>query len=244
MAYASQSGRARTSASNPQAFGVCQRCGFWYNHVDLRFQFDWRGASLQNLQILVCQPCYDVPTEQLRAIVVPADPIPIQNARVEPFLLDETDYRGVSAPTVYDPVTGIPIPNMVGRATIDGQDLTNQPMGIPTGLEPGAIMPLNGTVHYGVQLPVLSVISSAGYTVTVTCSSPHGLSTNSQVSVEGLSINQANGFYSVTVTTATAFTYTTNLPIAATSLLTATTRIVTANVGIPYGYAQIPQTGS
>ena len=53
MGYASKSGRARTSPSNPQAFAVCDRCGIWYNHVDLKYQFEWRGATLQNIQILV-----------------------------------------------------------------------------------------------------------------------------------------------------------------------------------------------
>ena len=70
MAYASQSGRARTSASNPQAFAVCDRCGIWYNHVDLQWQYDWAGSSLINKRLLVCGRCLDVPQQQLRAIVV------------------------------------------------------------------------------------------------------------------------------------------------------------------------------
>ena len=40
MGYASQAGRARTDASNPQAHAICDRCGFRYNHVDLRWQFE------------------------------------------------------------------------------------------------------------------------------------------------------------------------------------------------------------
>ena len=46
-------GRAKVDASNPRAFGVCDRCGFLYNHKDLRWQYDYRGRSLQNLRILV-----------------------------------------------------------------------------------------------------------------------------------------------------------------------------------------------
>lgn len=110
MAYASQSGRARTSASNPQAHAICDRCGFRYNWVDLRWQYDWRGATMQNIKILVCKPCYDKPQEQLRAIVVPADPTPIVNARVQDFVTAETDYLTVSAQTVLDQTTGIPVP--------------------------------------------------------------------------------------------------------------------------------------
>jgi hypothetical protein len=58
--------------------------------VDLRWQFDWRGAALLNTRILVCRSCQDTPQQQLRSIVVPADPMPIINARPEPFVDDET----------------------------------------------------------------------------------------------------------------------------------------------------------
>jgi hypothetical protein len=85
MAYASQSGRARVSSTNPKAFGICDRCGFLYNHSDLQWQFDWAGASLINKKILVCDTCLDVPQEQLRAIILPADPEPIVNPRVENY---------------------------------------------------------------------------------------------------------------------------------------------------------------
>lgn len=105
MGYASQAGRARTSSSNPQAHAICDRCGFRYNHVNLRWQYDWRGASMQNLRLLVCDDCYDVPQEQLRAIVVPADPTPIVNARVQDFVAAETNTRYTSG-TLLIPTAG------------------------------------------------------------------------------------------------------------------------------------------
>jgi len=83
-------------ASGKWAISECDRCGFRYNWVDLRWQYDWRGASLQNLKILVCETCYDAPQEQLRAIVVPADPTPIVNARVQDFVTAETNTRFTS----------------------------------------------------------------------------------------------------------------------------------------------------
>ncbi len=89
MGYASQSGRARTSVRTPRAFAVCDRCGRWWNHHNLKFQFEWRGPTLMNIRLLVCAPCYDRPQENLRAIVVPADPVPIKNPRTEPFVDDE-----------------------------------------------------------------------------------------------------------------------------------------------------------
>jgi len=243
MAYASRSGRAKTSPSNPQAFGVCDRCGIWYNFANLQWQYDWRGAALQNLRILVCNTCLDTPQEQLRAIVVPADPTPIVNARIENFTSDETDYRSLSAQTVYDPTTGIPVPDSDTRVTQDGSARTTQPLGPPTGLTQSAVMPLNQTTAYGVALPLVSITSNGTTIINVTCSSPHGLSNNSQVSVEGVSNAEAAGFYSVTVTTATAFTYQTGTTVPSGSLLTSGSRIITALVGLPYNYTQIPQTG-
>lgn len=96
MGYASRSGRAVTSSRNPRAHAICDRCGFRYNHDRLRFQMDWAGASMVNKRILVCESCYDMPQEQLRAIVLPADPMPIANPRVENFIQAETNYRVTS----------------------------------------------------------------------------------------------------------------------------------------------------
>lgn len=251
MAYASRSGRARTSPSSPSAHAICDRCGFRYNFSDLHWQFDWRGASLMNIRILVCDRCNDLPAEQLRSIVVPADPTPIINARVEYFLADETDYQAVSYPTVLDPTTGIPIPSTDVLVTEAGDNLTTQPIGVMNGLELGAVMTLNsasGTpVLYGQRLPLLSVIANGGDQVRVTCSSavniaPYNLATNSQIAIEGLSNSDADGFYSITLLSATAFTYQTYGSIAPASLLTPTTDAITCLVGLPLGYDQIPLT--
>lgn len=243
MSYASQSGRARTSPSNPQAHAICDRCGFRYNFVDLQVQYDWRGSALLPLNIYVCRRCLDRPQEQWRSIIVPADPTPIINARVQDFVAAETDYQTISNGTVIDPVTGIPIPSTTILVTQDGEPMINQPIGASVGLEQGAVMPLRGVTHYGVPVPVLSVTGNGTVVVSVTCSSPHGLSTNDQISVEGLSNVLANGFFSVTVTTATAFNYQTYSSIAAGALITPTTRMITAIVGLPYGVVQIPQVG-
>ena len=228
MSYASISGRARTSASNPQAHAICDRCGFRYNHRDLIWQTDYRGPVIQNLRILVCRTCLDKVQDQLRAIVLPIDPEPIMNARVQDFEGAETDFRAVAfAPTV-DPRTGIPVYADDLRVTQDCQNRTTIPYGEPTGLDQNAIMPLqlspqNIPTAYGVVLPVLSV-SASGTTVTVTCSAVHNLQPNDQISVLGLTAG--NGFYSVAVPTATVFTYQTAQPVS--PALTSGTRIVTA----------------
>ena len=243
MGWASKAGRARTSATNPQAHAICDRCGFRYNHVDLKWQFDWRGVALLNTRLLVCNSCYDTPQEQLRAIVVPADPTPIMNARTQDFVAASTDDLTISSATVTDPTTGIPIPATTVITTQDGVDITTQPIGVPVGLQQPAIMPLQGTVAYAVPLPVLSIVANGTATITVTCSSVHNLISNSQISVAGTTNKVADGFYSVTVTTATAFTYMVNSAIAAGSILTGTTKVLTTKVGLPYNYAQIPQAG-
>ena len=133
MAYGSISGRARTNARAPQAHAICDRCGFRYNHVDLRWQFDWAGASLINKRILVCNRCYDRPQEQLRAIVVPADPVPIQNPRVEYFAQYESNTRVTSGQNTTDPVTGIPIYQGDTRITQDDDVRSTQQTGEPPG---------------------------------------------------------------------------------------------------------------
>lgn len=90
MGHGSLSGRARTSIRNPRAHAICDRCGGRFNHDTLQWQMDWAGAGLINKRILVCRGCYDQPQEQLRAVIIPADPVPIQNPRPEPFVDDET----------------------------------------------------------------------------------------------------------------------------------------------------------
>jgi len=89
MAYASKAGRAYASVTRPRAFAVCDRCGIWTFHDRLKWQYQWQGTSLQNIRLLVCARCLDRPQQQLRAIIIPADPVPIQNPRTEPFESDE-----------------------------------------------------------------------------------------------------------------------------------------------------------
>ena len=237
-------GRASVSSRNPSAFAICDRCGFLYNHNRLQWQFDYAGAGLINKRILVCSPCLDTPQNQLRAIVLPADPVPILNPRVQDYVAAETDNIAINAPTVTDFWTGIPMPSTTNVVTQSGQNLTTQPIGQPTGLDQNAVMPLFNQTHYRVVLSPLSISSQTGTsTITVTFSSAHGLNTNDQIAVQGLTNNKADGFYSVTVTTATAFTYQTNNAIPAGGLLQGTTLMVTALVGLPYNYNQIPLTG-
>jgi len=100
MGYASINGRAKTNINNPRAQAVCDRCGFWYSHIDLNWQMDFRGRSLQNLYILVCETCLDDPQPQLKPRIIPPDPLPILNARVEQFCYSEEDDRYTTNPAL------------------------------------------------------------------------------------------------------------------------------------------------
>jgi hypothetical protein len=132
MSYASRAGRARTSSQNPQAHAICDRCGARVNHVDLSWQFDWAGSSLINKRILVCDPCMDTPQQQLRSIVLPADPPVIMNARPEYFIQASTDYRTTQGNTV-NAKTGIPVPGGDTRVTENNDPRVPQQTGFANG---------------------------------------------------------------------------------------------------------------
>ena len=139
MGYASKAGRARISARNPRALAICDRCGLTYNHVNLQWQYDWAGASLINKRLLVCDTCLDVPQSQLRAIVVPADPVPILNPRVQNYQAASEDLRTTQGNMV-DPVTNIPIIGGDTRITQDDNTRVTQQTGEAPGgknTEPG-----------------------------------------------------------------------------------------------------------
>lgn len=133
-------GRARVSTRNPQAFGVCDRCGFLYNHNHLRWQFDWAGPVLMNKRMLVCRKCEDEYQEQLRTIVLPADPIPIANPRVQNYVEASSSVRQTSGGNRTDFWTGIPIPGGDTRVTQNDDKRVTQQTGEPVGgvnQEPG-----------------------------------------------------------------------------------------------------------
>jgi hypothetical protein len=146
MGYASTSGRARTSSRNPQAHAICDRCAFRYNLVDLRWQFDYAGAGLINKRMLVCTPCYDEPNPQLRAIVIPADPVPVQNPRPEPYMWDEIDHRQISGFNEIDPRTGLPIQlGDVRVTTLEDEPTNDKRVTQQTGEPPGGVNQEPGT---------------------------------------------------------------------------------------------------
>lgn len=75
------SGRARISVRHPVAMGECDRCSQWWSLSALSKQQQWAGNSLIDVGLLVCRECLDIPQDQLRSPILPADPFPRTNPR-------------------------------------------------------------------------------------------------------------------------------------------------------------------
>jgi hypothetical protein len=133
-------GRAKVSSKNPQAFAICDDCGFLYNHSKLVWQREWAGNTLVNKKQLVCPRCNDTPNQQLRSIILPADPMPVLNPRVQNYVAAETDTRQTSGLNFIDPTTGIPVQAGATRITENDDQRVTQTTGEPPGglnTEPG-----------------------------------------------------------------------------------------------------------
>lgn len=242
MGYASRSGRARTSARSPRAFGVCDRCSLWYNHQNLKWQFDWAGASLINKRILVCDTCYDTPQNQLRAIVLPADPVPIVNPRVEPYLWDSTDYRQVSGYNTTDPYTGIPVPRGDVRVTSADDDPTVDKRVVQqTGEAPNGTNQLPGTDPNAVTFRLVSAVADNGNgAIRLTVGNTNGFITGQGVTVQEVEgVTGANGDFYITVINKTQI----DLDGSTFSGSYTSGGYVINNPSLPRGFNEIPRTG-
>jgi hypothetical protein len=87
---------------------------------------------LINKRLLVCGHCNDTPQQQLRSIVLPADPPVIMNARPEYFIEASTDYRQTQGNTV-NFKTGIPVPGGDTRITQNDDPRVTQQTGFADG---------------------------------------------------------------------------------------------------------------
>lgn len=238
MAYASQSGRAKTNPRAPQAHAICDRCGWRYNRVDLAWQFDWAGASLINKRILVCDTCYDEPQQQLRAIVVPADPVPIENPRIEYYVDDETDYRFTSGQNSVDPITGLPVIGGNQRITQTNDTRVAQETGEPPlglnqlpGTDPNAITYRN----------VIGAVNNGSGLIRLSMATTNGLITNQSVIVQTINgVPNANGTWAITVVSPTQI----DLQGSTFTGFYISGGYVINNPSLPYNFSQVPNTGS
>lgn len=86
-------GQARVNPSSPRAFAICDRCSRLFNLESLSWQYEWAGPRLQNLHLLVCRSCNDVPQAQLKPRILPPDPVPVMNARPQNYSAADDDWR-------------------------------------------------------------------------------------------------------------------------------------------------------
>jgi len=242
MGYASRSGRARTSARNPQAFAICDRCAIWYNHVNLRWQYDWAGASLINKRILVCNTCYDEPQQQLRAIIIPADPTPIVNPRVEPYAWDEIDRRQLSGYNTTNAQTGIPVQQGDTRVTtIDGDIPDRTRVTQQTGEAPYGTNQKPGTDPNAVTFRDITNVTNNGIgIIRVTVSVTSGFITGQRVIINDVDgVDAANGKWTITVINPSQF----DLQNSSFTGAYVSGGYVINNPSLPYGFDEVPKTG-
>lgn len=238
MAYSSRSGRARTSASSPQAHAICDRCGFRYNHVALTWQYDWAGASLINKRILVCPTCLDTPQQQLRAIVVPSDPVPIANPRVEYFVDYESNTRITNQTPTTDPTTGIPVPAGDTRTTENGGVRSTQMTGEP----PNGTNTLPGTDPNAVTYrTVTNAVDNGSGLIRLTLATTNGMITGQRVTVQDVGgVTAASGNWTITVIDTTQI----DLQSSSFSGTYTSGGYVVNNPSLPYNFNEVPKTGT
>lgn len=231
-------GRAKVSTRNPEAFAICDDCGFLFNHSELRWQMEWGGNKLINKKQLVCRRCNDIPNTQLRAIVLPADPLPIMNPRVQDYQAASTDYRTTSGQNTVDPVTGIPIPGNTMRITENDEYRVTQ----QTGGAPGSKNTLPGTDPNAITYRIISNAASNGSgLIRLTVNTTSGMITDQQVTVaDVVGTTEANGNWTITVIDLTTI----DLVGSAFANLYVSGGYVVNNPALPYNNTEIPKTGT
>lgn len=230
-------GRAKVNARNPEAFAICDGCGFLYQHSELRFQLQWSGNKLVNLKQLVCRRCNDIPQTQLRAIVLPADPMPVMNPRVQNYQAASTDYRATSGQNTVNPLTGIPIPGNTLRITENDDYRVTQQTGAPNG----SLNELPGTDPNAVTYRIISNAADNGSgLIRLTINTTSGMITGQQVTVgEVVGTTEANGNWTITVISLTEVDL-----VGSTFANTYTSGgYVVNNPALPYNNTTIPSTG-
>ena len=230
-------GRAKVSTRNPEAFGICDNCGFLYNLNELRFQFQWAGNKLVNLRQLVCRRCNDIPQTQLRAIIIPADPMPVMNPRPQNYQAANTDNRTTSGQDTVDPRTGIPIPGNTMRITEDDEYRVTQQTGAPNG----SLNELPGTDPNAVTYRTISnAINNGSGRIRLTVNTTNGMITGQNVTIgDVVGTSEANGNWAITVINLT----TVDLNNSTFTNAYSSGGYIVNNPALPYGFTEIPKTG-
>lgn len=68
---------------HPKALGICDLTGFVFRRQDLVKQMEWRGNALVWTGFYVGKPFLDTPNEQNRPPILPPDPVPVVDPRLQ-----------------------------------------------------------------------------------------------------------------------------------------------------------------
>jgi hypothetical protein len=83
MTYRPHGKHVRIDADSPKALGICDYTGFVHNRIDLVRQMEWRGNALVWTGFYVGKTYADRPNEQLRPPILPPDPVPVREPRLQ-----------------------------------------------------------------------------------------------------------------------------------------------------------------
>lgn len=115
-------GHATVHPNSPVGFAICDRCGMLYNFPDLRWEMEYQGMQLQRTGFRVCPTCLDVPQPQERPIVLPPDPVPLLNPRVQDYTPSRDDYLATQG--ALDQISTEGDVPLVVQETLDVDDMT------------------------------------------------------------------------------------------------------------------------
>lgn len=191
-----------------------------------------------NKRILVCPTCLDKPQEQLRAIIVPSDPVPIANPRVEYFVDYESNTRITSQTPTTDPTTGIPVPAGDTRITQDYNTRSTQMTGEP----PNGTNTLPGTDPNAVTYrTVTNAVSNGSGLIRLTLATTNGMITGQTVTVQDVGgVTAASGNWTITVINTTQI----DLQSSSFSGTYTSGGYVVNNPSLPYNFTEVPKTGT
>jgi len=230
-------GRAKVSTRNPDPFAICDSCGFLYNHSELRWQYQWSGNKLVNLRQLNCRRCNDIPQTQLRAIILPADPMPVMNPRPQDYRAASTDNRATSGQNTVDPETGIPIPGNTLRITENDDFRVTQQTGAPNG----SLNELPGTDPNAVTYRTISnAVGNGSGRIRLTVNTTSGMITGQNVTIgDVVGTTEANGNWTITVINLT----TVDLDNSTFTNAYSSGGYIVNNPSLPYNFTEVPKTG-
>lgn len=130
MAYRWKPKNVIIDGENPRAIGTCDRCGFLHQLHKLQWQYAYMGSfQPMNTRFLVCDRCLDPLNAQDTPNILPPDPVPVLNARPEPYVLDESSWlatpEGDTLVTQDGETFITPIPNPDSASSIADQAAVN-----------------------------------------------------------------------------------------------------------------------